>query len=261
MTARARASATPAAQKTMTKFLNAAEDIFGKHGYEGTTIRAIAARAHVNLGTLKHYWGSKRELFRGLFERRFLPLKEEHLRRLRALESQTADGATPDVLEVLRTLIEPTFFIGFTAAHVDADRPQAHRKFHLLFGRALMDPSPTVITEMTKMFEEPVELFLKLMRRACPDVSEAEMDWRVNCVFGAQVFSQVYGERVGRFFGTEADVDESRAAKWILHFLMNGIDAKPFNDNKSEFRPVTRQGAASRSKDYDETIERTDAVD
>jgi AcrR family transcriptional regulator len=252
MTARARASATPAAQKTMTKFLNAAEDIFGKHGYEGTTIRAIAARAHVNLGTLKHYWGSKRELFRGLFERRFRPLQQEHMRRLRALEAQVADGSAPDVLEVLRTLIDPTFLVGVpggsTAFVINDDRPQARKKFHLLYGRALMDPSPTVIAEMTKMFEEPVELFLKLMRRACPDLSDAELDWRVNCVIGAQVFSQVYGERVGRFFGAEVDVDDSLASKWILHFLMNGINAVPFNDKKSDPRAAGRPVSPSRSR-------------
>jgi AcrR family transcriptional regulator len=98
----------------MTKFLNAAEYLFGKHGYEGTTIRAIAAKAHVNLGTLKHYWDSKRELFRALFERRLCPMQEEHMRRLRELEHKASGGSRPEVLEVLRTLIEPTFFVGGT---------------------------------------------------------------------------------------------------------------------------------------------------
>src|SRR6266404_6321357 len=92
MTVRGRASATAAAERTMTKFLNATEYLFGKHGYEGTTIRAIAAKAHVNLGTLKHYWGSKRELFRALFERRFRPMQEEHMRRLRELEHPRHSG-------------------------------------------------------------------------------------------------------------------------------------------------------------------------
>jgi Tetracyclin repressor-like, C-terminal domain len=63
------------------------------------------------------------------------------------------------------------------------------------------------------------------MRRACPQISPAELDWRVNCIIGAQVFSLVYRERLGIFFGAEADVDSVRASKWMLHFLMNGIDA------------------------------------
>jgi AcrR family transcriptional regulator len=230
MTARARASATAAAQKTMTKFLNAAEEVFAKHGYEGTTIRAIATRARVNLGTLVHYWGSKRALFRELFERRFRPLRDEHLRRMQALAVSAAEGSSLEAVDVLRTLIESTFFIGIAPEVYGPDMESAagRKRFRLLYGRALMDPSPQVIAEMARIFGEPVELFLALMRRACPQVSPAELDWRINCVIGAQVFSQVYGERVGRFFGGEADVSEPLASSWILHFLMNGINAAPF---------------------------------
>jgi AcrR family transcriptional regulator len=215
----------------MTKFLNAAAEVFSKHGYEGSTIRAIAKKANANLGTLQHYWGSKRELFRELFELRFRPLQREHLRRLRVVEANIANGSPPDAIEVLRSIIEPVFFtdldnpLGHASKHSLASR----KKFHTLYGRALMDPSPQVINEITKMFEEPVKLFVKLMRLACPDVSHAEIDWRVNCVMGAQIFAEVYSERGRKFFGPEADVDETQAANWILHFLMNGINAEPYS--------------------------------
>ena len=105
------------------------------------------------------------------------------------------------------------------------EQSEARRRFQTLYGRALMDPSPEVLAEISKIFEKPVKLFLSLMRRACPQLSAAELDWRVNCIIGAQVFSLVYRERLGIFFGAEADVDSIRAAKWMLHFLMNGIDA------------------------------------
>ncbi len=229
MPPRARARTTRLAQRTILKFLNAAEEVFGRHGYEGTTIRAIAGRARVNLGTLQHYWGSKRELFRDLFERRFRPLQREHLRRLRAIEARAADGSRPQMREVLATLVETTFLIGADPAEApDLPRGTRERKrFHALFGRALMDPSPVVVAELNRLFDEPFRLFLELMRRARPDLSVAELDWRVNCILGAQVFSQVYRERVGRFFGAEAEVDDELAAAWVLHFLMGGIGAAP----------------------------------
>lgn len=216
------------AERTITKFLLAAEEIYGEHGYEGTTIRAIAKRARANLGTLQHYWGSKRELFRDLFETRFRPLQQEHLRQLREIEERHSDGSTPLVLEVLQTLIETTFLFGNEATPQgtsDIEQGEDRRRFQTLYGRALMDPSPEVLAEISKIFEKPVKLFLSLMRRSCPQLSAAELDWRVNCIIGAQVFSLVYRERLGIFFGAEADVDSSRAAKWMLHFLLNGIDA------------------------------------
>jgi hypothetical protein len=101
---------------------------------------------------------------------------------------------------------------------------KARKRFHLLYGRALMDPSPVVIEEILNLFEEAVKRFLELLRRACPELSEAELDWRVNCIVGAQVFSQVYSERMGRIFGSVADVQDEQASAWVLHFLLHGFD-------------------------------------
>ena len=230
MAVKKRARASGLAQKTMTKFLNAAEEVFGQHGYEGTTIRAIAKRARVNLGTLQHYWGSKRALFRDLFERRFGPLNAEHLRRFRDVEARASGGRRPEVSEVLRALLEPTMLIGAENGSpygLGTDSPAGRKRFRALYGRALMDPSPHVVAEMNRIFEESIELFLALMRRACPDLGIAELDWRVNCIIGAQVFSQMYSERVGKFFGKAADVDESRAVEWMLHFILHGVNAPP----------------------------------
>lgn len=230
----ARSSARPhprrSAERTITKFLLAAEEIYGEHGYEGTTIRAIAKRARANLGTLQHYWGSKRELFRDLFESRFRPLQQEHLRQLREIEERHSDGSRPNVMDVLRSLLETTFFFSGdpqSEQAAGAGQSEARRRFQTLYGRTLMDPSPEVVADISKIFEKPVKLFLSLMRRACPQLSAAELDWRVNCIIGAQVFSLVYRERLGIYFGAEADVDSASAASWMLHFLMNGIDAPP----------------------------------
>lgn len=249
MPTRAQLRTTHIAQKTIAKFLNAAEEVFGKHGYEGTTIRAIARTARANLGTLQHYWGSKRALFRDLFERRFRPLQREHMRRIEALEESLPRGAQPDAEEVLRTLIEPTFFVGVTdwdAFGMTEDDHVGRKRFHALYGRALMDASPDTIAELTRIFDEPVTRFLALMRRACPDLSPAELDWRVNCIIGAQGFSQIYAERIGRFLGKEADVEDSLAAEWVIHFLMSGVKSAAFSSDARSPRsqkvpiPLTR---------------------
>jgi AcrR family transcriptional regulator len=223
------------AKGKMTKFLNAAGVVFSRHGYEGTSIRAIAKRSNANLGTLQHYWGSKRALFRDLFERRFRALAQEHLRRLRAVEEATAAGGRPDVEAVLRCLIEPAF-CGFRNDPADVlpkgHRGSEHKGLQALFGRALMDPSPHVVAELNRIFEAPVKLFIELMRRACAELAVPELDWRLNCVIGAQVFAHVYESRIGRFIGGEANVEGALAAEWVLHFLMRGIGAPPFSASR-----------------------------
>jgi len=219
---------TPAAQRTMARFLQAAESIFGRHGYEGTIVRDIAARSGVNLGTLKHYWGSKRKLFRDLIERRLRPIHTEALSRLAALDPRLTGGGLPDAAAVAACLVEPAFLVGVQSPpDFDFSAMAARRRFHLFFGRVLTDPSRDIVQDTNEMFADVTNQFFELMRLACPDLSRAELDWRINCVFGTVTFAQLYGERIGRFVGAEADVCDDLASQWVMHFLTGGIAARP----------------------------------
>ena len=45
------------------RIIGAAVDEFGEHGYDGTTVRSIAARADVDSALVHHYFGTKADLF------------------------------------------------------------------------------------------------------------------------------------------------------------------------------------------------------
>ena len=66
---------TPKGEQTRELILNSALDLLGEHGYEKTTMRAIARRAGVSLGNAYHYFGSKELLIQAFYHR----LHEEHL--------------------------------------------------------------------------------------------------------------------------------------------------------------------------------------
>jgi AcrR family transcriptional regulator len=228
MKLRSNGNRTPAALRTMARFLEAAEDIFGRHGYEGTTVRDIAARSGVNLGTLKHYWGSKRELFRDLIERRLRPVHAKTAARLAVIDPQSLRGNVPDPGAIVACLIEPAFLVGVESPpDLDFGDPAARGRFHLFFGRCLTDPSPEIVQDLNEMFADITSRFFELMRLACPELTQAELDWRINCVFGTVSFAQLYGERIGRFVGAEADVGGEVASKWVMHFITRGIGARP----------------------------------
>lgn len=48
---------------TRRRILDAARDLFGEHGYDGVTVRMIAARAEANVALVNRYFGSKAALF------------------------------------------------------------------------------------------------------------------------------------------------------------------------------------------------------
>jgi AcrR family transcriptional regulator len=231
----------------MAKFLEAAEGIFGRHGYEGTSVREIASRAGVNLGTLKHYWGSKRELFRDLIERRLRPAYDEAARRLAALDGRTKRAPHPD--EVVACLVEPAFLVGVKSPpDLDFNDPHARGRFHLVFGRCLTDPAPEIVEDTNALFNDVSLKFYELMRRACPNLSQAELDWRINCIFGTVTFAQLYAERIGRLIGNEADVDDAIAARWVMHFIKNGVSADSISGVLESNLRVAKKAPSKRTR-------------
>jgi AcrR family transcriptional regulator len=53
----------PAGQDTRAALIHAARDVFAESGYEGATVRAIAARAGVDAAMVNHWFGGKEALF------------------------------------------------------------------------------------------------------------------------------------------------------------------------------------------------------
>jgi AcrR family transcriptional regulator len=59
----ARAGRRPGPNGTRDDILDAARRLFGERGFDGTTIRAIAAEARVNPALVHHFFGSKEQVF------------------------------------------------------------------------------------------------------------------------------------------------------------------------------------------------------
>jgi AcrR family transcriptional regulator len=81
---------TPKGERTRTRILDAALARLEAHGYEATTMRAIAEDAGVSLGNAYHYFPSKEALLQGFYAR----THEEHLAACGdALDRETEFGA------------------------------------------------------------------------------------------------------------------------------------------------------------------------
>src|SRR5262245_49453751 len=56
--------------------LNVAMELFGRKGFEGTSVREIALKSNVNLAMINYYFGSKEKLFESVVEVKAGFLKE-----------------------------------------------------------------------------------------------------------------------------------------------------------------------------------------
>ena len=57
--------------------LDTAERLFSQKGYDGTSVRDIAAEAGINTAMISYYFGSKEKLMESIFERKALNVKEK----------------------------------------------------------------------------------------------------------------------------------------------------------------------------------------
>lgn len=94
------------AAATRRRLLEAARDLFAERGYEGATVRSIAARAGANQALLFRYFGSKRGLLTevvalgGLEQLRATPPEELFETALRSMLTRSAEGTEDRSLEV-----------------------------------------------------------------------------------------------------------------------------------------------------------------
>src|ERR1700724_3073889 len=86
---------------TKTRILNSAEKLFGKNGFDATSLRDITAEAQVNLAAVNYHFQSKDSLIDAIIERRILPINQ------RRLEMLDAAGHPPSVEQVVESFLSP----------------------------------------------------------------------------------------------------------------------------------------------------------
>jgi AcrR family transcriptional regulator len=175
---------------TRDRALQAAERLFVAHGYEGTSLRAIAGAAKVNLGSLVYYFGTKDGLFRNLCEERLSGIIAAQMEGLRACEARLDAGEAVSLEELLRALIAPSL-------------PQAAARTDLrgLYALVFTDPSEVVLAIGHELFVEPSRLVYRLVRRLLPDIDSAEFHWRYVGALGSLVVTQGFAERMSAMMG------------------------------------------------------------
>ena len=71
---------------TKERILNAAERLFGEHGFAGTSLRAITKEAGVNLAAIHYHFGSKEALLLEALHRYAAPVNQQRLQLLQEVE-------------------------------------------------------------------------------------------------------------------------------------------------------------------------------
>jgi AcrR family transcriptional regulator len=170
----------PSEPDRQTRILDAAENAIAESGFAGASLRDIVRDARVNLATVYYYFGSKVGLMEAVLKRRFGPLREEHLALLRQFEA-AANGRPVPVEKILEAMLLPPLRLA-------AKAPAKHQPVTRLIGRIVAEPNPQIQEVLSCQRAGVRTAFLKALQRSLPKSSLAELQWRVEFVWGALAF-------------------------------------------------------------------------
>jgi AcrR family transcriptional regulator len=165
---------------TKDKLMDAAEQLFARRGFHGTSVREITGTAGVDLALVNYHFGSKKELLAAVIERRGQVLNEERLKRLTDERLRAAPDA-PSTEAVVDAFLDPIL-----ERLADAGAGW-HSYFSLL---AYVNNSPEWGKKlMSKTFDAVVREFIQAVMASLPEATPEDVYWGYNFLTGALTLS------------------------------------------------------------------------
>jgi AcrR family transcriptional regulator len=159
--------------------LDAAEDLFSRHGFYGVTVRQVAAEVGVDTALVHYYFGAKRELFDAVFARRAEIVNQQRLDAMAAY--QAAHPSDMTVEGVIEAFVGPLFERSMT------DEPGWKNYFRLV---ALVNNTPAWGGEtMHRFFDPVVHRLVDTLKAALPDAEIRDLYWCYQFLTGSMMLA------------------------------------------------------------------------
>src|SRR5689334_1101641 len=203
--------------ETRTRILDAAEELFMQHGFEGTSMRLLTAKAGVNLAAVNYHFGSKDALIEAVFRRRLDPMNQARLAELEKLEAQPAQPA-PEA--IIRAFLSPTL-------RLVEDAKGGGRNFIRLLGRAYTEPARSIRQLIGQMYAPVMDRYKAALARALPHMPAEELVWRMHSMFGTLAYTLAATDTVQLIAGCKPEdrYDARLLEDRLAAFLHAGLNA------------------------------------
>lgn len=151
---------------TSERILDAAEELFAKHGIYGVTMREIAELANVDTALLHYYFESKRGVFDAVFARRADILNAERMREMDRYESES--GGHYELEGIIACYLRPMFMLNRQGG-------QGWRNFCAFVGN--LSSAPELAEIFAAKFDPVLKRLIGMLREAMPEATEVDLYW------------------------------------------------------------------------------------
>ena len=198
------------------RLLDAAEELFCEHGFEGASIRDIAASADCNIASVNYYFGGKEKLYEEVWRRHLIPMRDARIVSVNKVMSQS-DGQ-PQLEVLLRSFAD-----AFIGPMVDENRA---RQFGTLMAREWIDRRLPANMFLDDVVRPTMTAMSNALVKVCQGLDESKVPLVVLSITGQLV--QVAHIKAIFEQGNEADLpmfDLNVAIEHIVKFSAAGIRA------------------------------------
>lgn len=198
------------------RILDEAQKLFAEGGYAGTSTRAIAQAAGVNLAQLHYYFGAKRDLFKAAYLRGAARVTDARSRALAQARAEHPSGDIP-LERLVRAFVEP--FMLNTATPEGRATMAMHARLHT-------EPDDIGKEVLSQVYDETTLAYTDAFRRALPHLPFETICWRLYFMMGAYRYTLMRSGRLEAMSGGACDsADFPRAVEEIVPFLTAGLRA------------------------------------
>ncbi|MGN6589244.1 MAG: TetR/AcrR family transcriptional regulator [Sphingomicrobium sp.] len=189
--------------ETIEQILDAAEDLFSKHGLYGVTLKDVAKRVGVHHTLLNYYFNDKKALFDAVFARSAVVTSE---RRMKALDEYEAASAGKPTIE------------GALRAYLDTDLDLYIQggdgwKNYAQLGAQVANTPQWGAELMDQHFDPVVLKLISLLKKALPNCADVDIFWGYHFVSGALMLTLARTGRIDKLSHGLCKSDDYAAVK------------------------------------------------
>lgn len=205
---------------TVTRILDAAQELFAEQGFAETSLRSITAKAGVNLAAVNYHFGSKKELIQAVFARFLGPFGKMLEASVDQYEQQNPEGVLT-VEEILR-------FVARALTSVSEGDRHKLAIFMRLAGLAYNQGQGHLRKFLQSEYRGVFFRLMGLIAKATPDLQPVERFWRFHFMLGAAAFTLSSMEHLRAIVEHDFDTTctEGDVIGFLMPFLAAGIRAK-----------------------------------
>ncbi|CAK7261888.1 TetR/AcrR family transcriptional regulator [Shinella sp. YE25] len=192
----------------------AAERVFAKDGYDGSSMRDIAKEANVSQALLHYHFGTKEKLFDEIFSFRATEINQE---RGRHLDRLFADGAIPSLPQLIDALFRPTVELGH-------DPERFGNFFSRILAASANSDDPHTKALIAEHYDSTALRFISAFQKVLPGISREDAVWAYMFSIGVGMTMMARTGRTARLSnGACDDNDVELLLRKISLFVCGGL--------------------------------------